>query len=103
MSSLVACIPTGIRFRLSGARPGNSFNDSSTTNSLMFGFTNLASVRIIPSAFYEHDWNPYLPYLSLTGKDRQQEIWQTGEMVKGLLNNLASRRERKAIGRDIFN
>ena len=41
--------------------------------------------------------------LSLTGKDRQEEIWQTGERVKGLLKNLANHREPNIIGRDIFN
>jgi len=54
-------------------------------------------------AFYEDDWNQHLPYLLLTGKDRQEEIWQTGERVKGLLNNLANRQELNVIGRDNFN
>jgi hypothetical protein len=55
------------------------------------------------NAFYGDDWNPYLPYLSLTGKDRQEEIWQTGEWIKGLPNNLANCRELNVIGRDILN
>jgi hypothetical protein len=44
----------------------------------------------------------YLPCLSQAGKDRQEEIWQTGERVRGLLHNLANRWELNVIGRDVF-